>query len=194
MQGAASEENLTAGPLEERVEAKNWKVRVAAYQELKTLLVSAMPGDAVFATYGGALKKMVGDTNAAAQADAMEAVLAWVQYADRVKDAVALPPVLVERGFNAQRQATRQRAVDVLLMIIEREEIECVWVRRPAAPPPWPSRPSLDAALTRAPRRLRSLLASATRPPRLLRRPFRRCARRCTCLARRCCRTRCARR
>lgn len=134
MQGAASEENLTAGPLEERVEAKNWKVRVAAYQELKTLLVSAMPGDAVFATYGGALKKMVGDTNAAAQADAMEAVLAWVQYADRVKDAVALPPVLVERGFNAQRQATRQRAVDVLLMIIEREEIECVWVRRPAPP------------------------------------------------------------
>jgi hypothetical protein len=48
-----TEENLTEGPLEDRLQHKNWKVRVAAYEELKKKYALAEDDNApIFSEFG----------------------------------------------------------------------------------------------------------------------------------------------
>ena len=55
MQPPSSNDEPLNGPLEDRVESKNWKARVSAYQELKTLFTSALPNDPIYSQYGTTL-------------------------------------------------------------------------------------------------------------------------------------------
>jgi cytoskeleton-associated protein 5 len=87
------------GPLEERVVHKNWKARLAAYEELEKIFREAEDGDHKFNEHGtckcapsrlikyvgGYWKSIISDNNAAAQEKGLDALLAWL---DRAKDAV----------------------------------------------------------------------------------------------------------
>ena len=66
---------VAALPLRERAASKMWKARVAAFEELAASIAATKDADD---EAGSVLASGVGDSNAAAQDKALDALLAWV--------------------------------------------------------------------------------------------------------------------
>eukprot|EP01119_Soliformovum_irregulare_P020081 TRINITY_DN6464_c0_g2_i3.p1 TRINITY_DN6464_c0_g2~~TRINITY_DN6464_c0_g2_i3.p1 ORF type:complete len:1712 (-),score=696.34 TRINITY_DN6464_c0_g2_i3:1217-6352(-) len=111
------------GPLSERVTHKVWKVRLAAYEELEKIFNVAEEGDPKFNEYGSIWKKVVADSNAAAQEKGLDACLAYLKATtpkDAAKQAGILGDPLVEKCLS-QREKTKAKAVEIFLLFTELE-------------------------------------------------------------------------
>ncbi len=99
MEGGAKEDDKFDGPLEERLVHKNWKCRCSAYEELKKSLQKAFdPSEDIFHEYSSFWKKIVVDSNQAAQAEGLEALAVFVDRADNAPRATPIiAPLLVEK-------------------------------------------------------------------------------------------------
>lgn len=92
---------------------------MAAYDEAARLFARA-DAAAESAALAPMLQKMVVDPNAAAQEHALDAVLSYCTHVDAAKHAVAdIVPGLVAKGLGAPKAATRAKAVDICLMLVE---------------------------------------------------------------------------
>lgn len=69
---------VAALPLRERAKSKMWKARVAAFEDVAASIAATKSADD---EAGAILASGVGDSNAAAQDKALDALLAWVDTA-----------------------------------------------------------------------------------------------------------------
>ena len=128
------EEDLYKGPLSDRVESANWKVRRAAYEELAQKFKESID-NSIFYEYGttptstnslcsncflaaGAFKKIVADKNAAAQEKGLEALLIWIDRAEDPTSLNSLASTIITSCFGG-RQNTKNKSVEALLLFIE---------------------------------------------------------------------------
>ena len=106
-------EETFGGPLETRLDHKNWKARKGAYDELKALLAT----DAAAAQqHSRFLTKAVKDSNASALDAGLECVLEYLkQYPD---EAPSLLNGVLDKGMSG-RPKTVQIASDILSVVVE---------------------------------------------------------------------------
>ncbi|KAK9719768.1 hypothetical protein K7432_004569 [Basidiobolus ranarum] len=105
--------------LEEKISHKVWKARLQAYEEL-TKLYKTTDQEAEFDKYSEHFKKIVTDSNVAAQEAGLTAVLAYVENApnpSKTRDTVV--PGIVEKCLGSTRAGTKTKAVELLLLYIE---------------------------------------------------------------------------
>jgi len=110
-------EDLHAGPLQDRIGHKNWKYRRAAYEDLKQLLETAIDGN-VFDDYGRRFKEIVLDKNAAAQEAGLDALLVWIDRSEAPHRLLGLCGTICEKCFGG-RPKTKTKAAEALLKFIE---------------------------------------------------------------------------
>jgi cytoskeleton-associated protein 5 len=121
------EEDFSQLPIPERLNHKNWKARVSAYETLiKTFQTTASDSDPAFKPYlsnPDSLKKAVTDANAVAQEKGVEMVVTLVKFAGenaaRTREAVV--PALVDKCFGSTRVGTKAQALELVLQYIEVE-------------------------------------------------------------------------
>ncbi|KAK9448339.1 armadillo-type protein [Limtongia smithiae] len=123
---AEQEEDFSALPLVDRAVHKMWKVRLAAYEEMtRTFTVSASENDPCFRPFlndPALYKKVVTDSNVAAQEAGITSLVAFLQYGgvnacQRIRGTVVAP--LAEKGLVSMRAGTKQKTIEALLFFIE---------------------------------------------------------------------------
>ncbi|KAF7322950.1 Microtubule associated protein [Mycena chlorophos] len=128
----AVEEDFSPLPISERLQHKNWKARVSAYEALvKIFEATASDDDPAFRLLtpfrpyinSDLLKKIVSDSNAVAQERGLECVVALLKFAGetaaRTRDAVV--PALVDKCFGSTRAGTKTQAIELALQYVEVE-------------------------------------------------------------------------
>ncbi|KAG0277377.1 Microtubule-associated protein, microtubule dynamics during spindle orientation [Linnemannia exigua] len=117
--GSAPEENFTAIPVQERLDHKNWKARVSAYEELAKLFRTSVE-DSDFRRFEGSLKKIALDSNAVAQESGLTTLIQFVENApdpNRTKNVVV--PAVVEKCLSSTRAGTKAKALELILLYVE---------------------------------------------------------------------------
>ncbi|KAK9331176.1 armadillo-type protein [Lipomyces starkeyi] len=123
---ADQEEDYSSLPLHDRVTHKIWKVRLTAYEEMtKQFTTSASENDPCFRPFLNdptLFKKIVTDSNVAAQEVGITSLVACLQYGgpnacQRLRGTVVTP--LAEKGLVSMRAGTKQKTIDALLYFIE---------------------------------------------------------------------------
>ncbi|KAL6852525.1 hypothetical protein ACO1O0_007071 [Amphichorda felina] len=122
----AEEEDFSSLPLSDRFTHKVWKVRKAAYEDAaKQFSVSPDEDDPCFRPFlndSGLWKSAVLDSNVAAQQEAVIALCAFLKYGGRDcclrTRGQAVTPI-VEKCLSSTRAATKQNAIEALLLYIE---------------------------------------------------------------------------
>ncbi|KAK9461905.1 armadillo-type protein [Lipomyces oligophaga] len=123
---AEQEIDYSTLPLSERVTHKIWKVRLGAYEELtKQFTTSASENDPCFRPYlndPGLYKKVVTDSNVAAQEAGITSLVAFLQYGGpntclRLRGTLVAP--LAEKGLVSMRAGTKQKTIEALMYFIE---------------------------------------------------------------------------
>ncbi|PIA19092.1 ARM repeat-containing protein [Coemansia reversa NRRL 1564] len=118
----ADEEDYSSLPLEQRLTHKVWKVRMNAYNDLKSELKQLDPESQAgqFSNYESYLSKMVLDSNMAAQESGVNAVIAFVENAPnptrRREEIVA---GIVSKCLSATKAGTRASSKELLLLLSE---------------------------------------------------------------------------
>ncbi|KAJ2084393.1 hypothetical protein H4R24_000023 [Coemansia sp. RSA 988] len=118
----ADEEDYSSLPLEQRLTHKVWKVRMNAYNDLKSELKQLDPGGQAgqFSNYENYLSKMVLDSNMAAQESGVNAVIAFVENAPnptrRREEIVA---GIVSKCLSTTKAGTRTSSKELLLLLSE---------------------------------------------------------------------------
>ncbi|KAK9360034.1 armadillo-type protein [Lipomyces starkeyi] len=123
---ADQEEDYSSLPLHDRVTHKIWKVRLTAYEEMtEQFTTSASETDPCFRPFLNdptLFKKIVTDSNVAAQEGGITSLVACLQYGgpnacQRLRGTVVAP--LAEKGLVSMRAGTKQKTIDALLYFIE---------------------------------------------------------------------------
>ncbi|KAG0201552.1 Microtubule-associated protein, microtubule dynamics during spindle orientation [Mortierella sp. GBA30] len=117
--GGTPEENFSSIPVQERLEHKNWKARVSAYEELAKLFRTSVE-DSDFRRFEGSLKKIALDSNAVAQESGLTTLIQFVENApdpNRTKNVVV--PAVVEKCLSSTRTGTKAKALDLILLYVE---------------------------------------------------------------------------
>lgn len=115
-------------PAEEKCQHKNWKARLAGYEEVtKTFQQQADPKAAEFQRYAGLIKKFVTDSNAVAQEKALDAALAFVENAG-VAPRICADVVngVIAKCLGAPKQKTKDKGIEIILMFVEIEKADVV--------------------------------------------------------------------
>ncbi|KAH7149041.1 armadillo-type protein [Dactylonectria estremocensis] len=122
----AEEEDFSALPMADRFSHKVWKVRKAAYEDAaKLFAASASEDDQCFREFlsdPGMWKGAVTDSNVAAQQEAILALGAFLKFGGRdhcVRTRNHTITPMVEKCLSSTRAATKQGAIEVLLLYIE---------------------------------------------------------------------------
>ncbi|ORY05948.1 ARM repeat-containing protein [Basidiobolus meristosporus CBS 931.73] len=114
-----ADNDFSSLPLEEKITHKVWKARLEAYEEL-TKLYKTTDQEAEFDKYSEHFKKLVTDSNVAAQEAGLTAVTAYVENAPTpTKTRESVVPGIVEKCFGSTRAGTKAKAVELLLLYIE---------------------------------------------------------------------------
>ncbi|XP_067937770.1 cytoskeleton-associated protein 5-like isoform X2 [Watersipora subatra] len=114
-------------PPDEKCVHKQWKARVAGYEEALKLFLSLDEKSPEFTKYLGVLKKICVDTNAIAQEKALDTVLAFVENAHVAgRSCGEVMTALVTKCLNASRAKTKEKAKEIILMYIEIDKQETV--------------------------------------------------------------------
>ncbi|CAL1547332.1 unnamed protein product [Lymnaea stagnalis] len=116
-------------PTEEKCQHKAWKARVAGYEEVTKLFNGLDEKSPEFNRYGGLLKKFVTDANAVAQEKGLEAVYAFVENASTTicgRTCNEVVSGIIAKCFNASRQKTKDKGVEIILLYIEAEKPDIV--------------------------------------------------------------------
>ncbi|KAF7561202.1 hypothetical protein G7046_g2961 [Stylonectria norvegica] len=123
---ADAEEDFSSIPLTDRFTHKVWKVRKAAYEEAAKLFsVSASESDPCFRQFLNEThlwKSAVTDSNVAAQQEAIIALCAFLKFGGReccLKTRQLTITPMVEKCLSSTRAATKQNAIEALLLYIE---------------------------------------------------------------------------
>eukprot|EP01137_Pigoraptor_chileana_P026176 Opistho-2@96748 len=121
------EEDVSRLSLEDRLMHKSWKVRVAAYDDaVKEFTRADDPDSPDLLAYASLLPKIVADSNANAQEKSIDAVRAFCEKASCASRCTGeLATALVKKCFN-QRDRTKQKAMDLCLLLIEIDKSEPV--------------------------------------------------------------------
>ncbi|KAF9923118.1 Microtubule-associated protein, microtubule dynamics during spindle orientation, partial [Modicella reniformis] len=117
--GSAPVENFNAIPVHDRLDNKNWKARVSAYEELAKLFRTSVD-DSDFCQFEGSLKKMALDSNAVAQESGVSTLIQFVENApepNRTKSSVV--PAVVEKCLSSTRAGTKAKALELILLYVE---------------------------------------------------------------------------
>lgn len=123
---ADQEEDFSSLPLPDRFAHKNWKVRKQGYEDAaKTFEATPDESDPAFRPFIldlGLWKGAVADSNVAAQQDGINALCAFLKYGGqqactRSRNVTITP--IVEKGLSSTRAATKQSALEALLLYIE---------------------------------------------------------------------------
>ncbi|KAL8977902.1 MAG: hypothetical protein Q9177_006537, partial [Variospora cf. flavescens] len=128
---AEQEEDFSSLPLPDRFTHKNWKVRKQGYEDAaKTFETTPDESDPAFRPFlqdSGLWKGAVTDSNVAAQQDGINALCAFLKFggqdACRRSRTVTIVPI-VEKGLSSTRAATKQSALEALLLYIELDKPE----------------------------------------------------------------------
>ncbi|KNE72266.1 hypothetical protein AMAG_16753 [Allomyces macrogynus ATCC 38327] len=116
------DDDLLQLPLNERLNHKNWKARQSGFDELAQRYTSSFPDDPIYAQYARDLPGAILDANMIAQEAAMSAVVAFLEHAPQhISGAVAaemLRPT-IDKAIAATRAGTRQKAAEVVLLVVE---------------------------------------------------------------------------
>ncbi|KAL8917108.1 MAG: hypothetical protein Q9208_008147 [Pyrenodesmia sp. 3 TL-2023] len=123
---ADQEEDFSSLPLPDRFTHKNWKVRKQGYEDAaKTFETTPDESDPAFRPFildSGLWKGAVADSNVAAQQEGINALCAFLKFggqeACRRSRSVTITPI-VEKGLVSTRAATKQSALEALLLYIE---------------------------------------------------------------------------
>ncbi|KAJ3348889.1 Microtubule-associated protein, microtubule dynamics during spindle orientation, partial [Allomyces javanicus] len=116
------DDDLLQLPLNERLNHKNWKARQSGFDELAQRYASSFPDDPIYAQYARDLPGAILDANMIAQEAAMGAVVAFLEHAPQhISGAVAADMMrpTIEKGIAATRAGTRQKASEVVLLVVE---------------------------------------------------------------------------
>ncbi|KAF9584426.1 Microtubule-associated protein, microtubule dynamics during spindle orientation [Lunasporangiospora selenospora] len=117
--GNAPEENFNSIPVQERLEHKNWKARVSAYEELAKLFRTSVE-TSDFRRYAGSLKKIALDSNAVAQESGLTTLIQFVENApDPNSTKSDVVPAVVEKCLSATRTGTKAKALELILLYVE---------------------------------------------------------------------------
>ncbi|KAL8695125.1 MAG: hypothetical protein Q9218_000293 [Villophora microphyllina] len=123
---ADQEEDFSSLPLPDRFAHKNWKVRKQGYEDAaKTFETTPDESDPAFRPFildSGLWKGAVADSNVAAQQDGINALCAFLKYGGvqactRSRNVTIAP--IVEKGLSSTRAATKQSALEALMLYIE---------------------------------------------------------------------------
>ncbi|WFD01286.1 hypothetical protein MYAM1_004048 [Malassezia yamatoensis] len=125
---AGGGEDLAHLSLDQKLDSKAWKVRLAGYEELVRRFTQASDEhDPIFAEYARKsekLRAMVLDTNAAAQEKGLEALVAFVKNggsnAGQTREVVL--PAVAEKALNSMRTGTRNAGFELVLLYAEKED------------------------------------------------------------------------
>ncbi|KAL8779501.1 MAG: hypothetical protein Q9213_006913 [Squamulea squamosa] len=123
---ADQEEDFSSLPLPDRFVHKNWKVRKQGYEDAaKTFEATPDESDPAFRPFlldSGIWKGAVADSNVAAQQDGINALCAFLKFGGQQacirSRSVTITPI-VEKGLSSTRAATKQSALEALLLYIE---------------------------------------------------------------------------
>ncbi|KAL8769281.1 MAG: hypothetical protein Q9209_004663 [Squamulea sp. 1 TL-2023] len=123
---ADQEEDFSSLPLVDRFAHKNWKVRKQGYEDAaKTFEATPDESDPAFRPFlfdSGLWKGAVADSNVAAQQDGINALCAFLKFGGQQactrSRSVTITPI-VEKGLSSTRAATKQSALEALLLYIE---------------------------------------------------------------------------
>lgn len=123
----ADDNEWTKAPTEEKVEHKNWKARLAGYEECcKLFRMCDDPKNPVYLNYLGLVKKFVVDSNEVAKDKALDAVLAFVENVPAAAKTVGeVMPGLINKCLNGKAK-TKEKAFEIIMMYIEAEKQELV--------------------------------------------------------------------
>ncbi|KAI4205109.1 MAG: hypothetical protein LQ350_000736 [Teloschistes chrysophthalmus] len=128
---ADQEEDFSSLPLPDRFTHKVWKVRKEGYEDAaKTFQATPDESDPAFRPFlldSGLWKGAVTDSNVAAQQEGINALCAFlkfggIQACTRSRNVTIAP--LVEKGLSSTRAATKQSALEALLLYIELDKSE----------------------------------------------------------------------
>ncbi|XP_037087768.1 LOW QUALITY PROTEIN: protein mini spindles-like [Pollicipes pollicipes] len=112
---------------EDQCQHKLWKARLKGYEDATQLFQGLNEKAPEFSRYAGLIKKFVADSNAVAQEKGLEAALVFMEnahVAGRVSgDVVA---AVVQKAIAAPKTSTREKARELLLMVVEIEKYELV--------------------------------------------------------------------
>lgn len=123
---ADQEEDFSSLPLPDRFTHKNWKVRKQGYEDAaKTFETTPDESDPAFRPFildSGLWKGAVADSNVAAQQDGINALCAFLKFGGqqactRSRNVTVTP--IAEKGLSSTRAATKQSALEALLLYIE---------------------------------------------------------------------------
>lgn len=123
---ADQEEDFSSLPFPDRFAHKNWKVRKQGYEDAaKAFEVTPDESDPIFRPFildSGLWKGAVADSNVAAQQEGINALCAFLKFGGaqactRSRNATISP--IVEKGLSSTRAATKQSALEALLLYIE---------------------------------------------------------------------------
>ncbi|KAL9001320.1 MAG: hypothetical protein Q9169_000211 [Polycauliona sp. 2 TL-2023] len=123
---ADQEEDFSSLPLPDRFSHKNWKVRKQGYEDAaKTFEATPDESDPAFRPFlldSGLWKGAVADSNVAAQQDGINALCAFLKFGGqqactRSRNITITP--IVEKALSSTRAATKQSALEALLLYIE---------------------------------------------------------------------------
>ncbi|KAF1984231.1 ARM repeat-containing protein [Aulographum hederae CBS 113979] len=127
----AEEEDFSSLPLPERFVHKNWKVRKEGYEAAAKAFDTAPsesdPTVREFIQDAGIWKAAVGDSNVAAQQEALGALCSFLQIAGtagctRTRNSTIVP--IVEKGLAATRPAAKEKALEALMLYIEMDKAD----------------------------------------------------------------------
>ncbi|KAG9239718.1 putative spindle pole body component alp14 [Amylocarpus encephaloides] len=123
---AEQEEDFSSLPLPDRFQHKIWKVRKAAYEDAaKQFAITPDEHDPAFRPFlqdPGLWKGAAADSNVAAQQEGIAALCAFLKFGGRegctrTRSHTITP--LVEKGLSSTRAATKQSALEAILLYIE---------------------------------------------------------------------------
>lgn len=123
---AEAEEDFSSLPLPDRFQHKVWKVRKQAYEDAaKAFEITPDEHDPAFRPFlqdPSLWKGAVADSNVAAQQDGIAAFCAFLKFGGRegctrTRSHTVTP--LVEKGLSSTRAATKQSALEAILLLIE---------------------------------------------------------------------------
>ncbi|KAF9973158.1 Microtubule-associated protein, microtubule dynamics during spindle orientation [Actinomortierella ambigua] len=117
--GGAQDDNFDSLPIQDRLDHKNWKARVSAYEQLAKVFRTTVD-DSEFRQYEGSLKKMALDSNAVAQESALTTIMQFVDNAPEASRSMSsVVPAVVEKCLSAARTGTKTKAVELILLYVE---------------------------------------------------------------------------
>ncbi|KAI9870786.1 MAG: Microtubule-associated protein, microtubule dynamics during spindle orientation, partial [Pleopsidium flavum] len=125
---ADQEEDFSSLPLPDRFVHKNWKVRKQGYEdsakEFERTPDESDPAFKPFLLDTGLWKGAVADSNVAAQQEGINALCSFLKYGGiQATRNVTISPI-VEKGLSSTRAATKQSALEALLLYIELDKAD----------------------------------------------------------------------